>query len=323
MTGIPPAPKLLWAFENIPHELQALQQWVVWRCEQDDKGKLKKIPINAVTGYNASVINAADWHGFATAVAAYNSGRERGLYNGIGIVFCNAISNYAGIDIDDAKGDAKLLLAHRRVIDAFKQHGYCEISPSGQGIHIIVKGKIEGRRRFGVEAYSTGRFFTFTGHVLASNPIRECQPLLNELQAELAPSNTVNTLLSFEPATADDDTIISRMFAAKNGANAASLFNGVTANPDASTVDLALCNIVVWHTKNYEQVERIWLRSKPGQRDKVQRRPAYRLMTIRKAFDRHAAEQEMRKGVDLSAVIARARVDAERASQAGGGQAHV
>lgn len=320
MMTVAPAAQL-WTFQKIPAELQSLQQWVVWRYEQDDKGKLKKIPINAVTGKNASVTNAADWHGFAAAVATYNSGRERGLYNGIGMVFCNAISNYAGIDIDDAKGDGRLLLAHRRVIAAFKPHGYCEASPSGQGVHIIVKGKIEGHRKFGVEAYSDGRYFTFTGYMLSSLQIRECQSLLDELQAELAPDRTVQTLLSSEPATADDDTIMRRMFAAKNGAKAASLFNGVSANDDASAVDLALCNIIVFHTKNIEQVERIWLRSKLGQRDKVQRRPAYRLTTIRKAFDRHAAEQEMRKGVDLSAVIALARADAERARH--GGQAHV
>ena len=308
-----------WAFENIPAELQKLNQWVVWRKEQGDKGKIKKVPINAVTGYSASVTNSADWHGFATAVAAYHSGRASGIYDGIGLVFCDAISNYCGIDIDDAKGDAGVLRVHKRVIAAFKPFGYCEASPSGQGVHIIVKGRIEGHRRAGIEAYGTRRFFTFTGWALCNNPIAECQALLDVLQEELAPNRTVQALLSSEPETADDDTIISRMFAAKNGTKAQSLFNGITANDDASANDLALCNIIVWHTKNFEQVERIWLRSKLGQRDKVQRRPAYRMTTIRKAFDRYAAELEACKGVDISAVVAQARAAAERAR----GQAHV
>ena len=129
----------------------------------------------------------------------------------------------------------------------------------------------------------------------------------------------MQALLSSEPEKADDDTIISSMFAAKNGTRAANLFNGISANDDASANDLALCNIIVWHTKNVEQVERIWLRSALGQRDKVLRRPAYRMATIRKAFDRHAAELEACKGVDISAVVPQARAAAERAR----GQAHV
>lgn len=326
MTGIPPAAPL-WAYENIPHELQALTQWVVWRKEQDDKGKISKVPYNVSTGYKASVTNTADWHSFVTAVDAFNNGRERGLCDGIGMVFHDPISNYAGIDIDDAKGDEGILRAHKRVIAAFKPFGYCETSPSGEGVHIIVKGKIEGHRRAGVEAYSSGRFFTFTGYALCSNPITECQDLLDVLQEELAPNRIVQALLSSEPATADDDTIIKQMFAAKNGAKAQNLFYSVILNSDgspvskidASAVDMALCNIIVWHTKSFEQIERIWLRSKLGQRDKVQRRPAYRLVTIRKAFDRHAAELEARRGIDFAALLARARAEAERAT----GQAHV
>lgn len=309
----------LWAFEKIPSDLQVLMQWVCWRYEIDDKGKIKKVPKNAVSGNNASVTNPADWHSFNTAVAAYHNGRASGLLDGIGMVFCNAISNYCGIDIDDAKGDAKLLLAHSRVVAAFKSYGYCERSPSGQGIHIIVKGKIEGTRD-SVEAYSTGRYFTFTGHVLESNPIRDCQPLLDELQAEFRPNRTAQTLLSSEPQTADDDTVIRRMFSAKNGAKAQRLFNGISDDLDTSRVDLGFCNIIVWHSKNYAQVERIWLRSKLGQRDKVQRRTDYRLRTIRRAFDRHAAELAALKSVDIGAVIARAKAAAELARQAGGGR---
>src|SRR5699024_6829979 len=43
---------------------------------------------------------------------------------------------------------------------------YAEISPSGNGIHIIVKGELpaKGRRRGNVEIYDKGRFFTMTGN---------------------------------------------------------------------------------------------------------------------------------------------------------------
>lgn len=307
-----------------------MKQWVVWRYEPRSDGKYGKVPVNALTGANASVINPTDWFDFETVVNAYEIRKDSGLLHGIGLVFCSAMSSHAGIDIDDAHGDEGQLRAHRRIVAAFTPHAYIEASPSGTGLHIIVRGRIEGKRRLGVEAYSTERFFTFTGHVLSNKPMtesEECQRLLDGLQADLSPNQTVQVLLSSEPQTADDDTIIARMFAAKNGAKAENLFNGIVLTLDSSpagridesSLDLALCNCIVWHSKNVEQVERIWLRSRPGQRDKVQRRPAYRMATIRKAFDRHAAELETSRGVDIGAVIARARAEAERAK----GQAHV
>lgn len=320
------SPTSTWALANIPAELQQLKQWVVWRYISRADGKYSKVPANALTGANASVTNSADWNHFATAVNTYNSIGGSGRWHGIGMAFCSAMSNYAGVDIDDAHGDENLLRAHRRVIQAFMPYGYCEYSPSGKGLHIIVKGRIEGRRKHGVEAYSDARFFTFTGHVWSDCPILECQGLLDELQSDLTPNRTVQAFLSSEPETADDETILRRMFAAKNGDKVRQLFNGVVLNPDgspvaridASSVDLALCNCIVWWTKNVEQAERILLRSMLGQRDKVQRRADYRLRTIRKAYDCHTAQQAASKGIDFAAMLARARTDAERAGQAGG-----
>jgi len=48
------------------------------------------------------------------------------------------------------------------------QEGYVEISPSGNGIHIIVEGTVRGggMRKGKVEMYGRGRFFTITGRTL-------------------------------------------------------------------------------------------------------------------------------------------------------------
>ena len=300
----------LWAFDNIPAELRPLKQWVLWRYEAGDNGKKKKVPINALTGRNASVSNAADWHDFETVAAYYNTNVAVDLCSGIGMVFCSGLSGYAGIDIDDAGGDENVLRAHTRIIEAFSPYSYIERSPSNTGLHIITKGKIEGRRRNGVEAYSDGRFFTFTGNVLHQQPIRDCQHVLDQLQRELSPAHKLPALLSSEPETADDETVLQRMWNAANGARARDLFNGTDANPDQSATDLALCNIIAWHTKNVEQVERLWLSSIPGQRDKVQRRRDYRLRTIATAFDRHTEQQAAMMVVDFSTVLAKARATA-------------
>jgi putative DNA primase/helicase len=51
-------------------------------------------------------------------------------------------------------------------------NSYTEISPSGKGLHIIIKGKLpaKGRRKDGIEIYDKARFFTVTGNRMADSP---------------------------------------------------------------------------------------------------------------------------------------------------------
>jgi putative DNA primase/helicase len=43
---------------------------------------------------------------------------------------------------------------------------YTELSATGTGLHIIVRGNVPNRRKGEVEVYSSKRFFTVTGHVV-------------------------------------------------------------------------------------------------------------------------------------------------------------
>ncbi len=60
---------------------------------------------------------------------------------------------------------------------------YTEVSPSGTGVHILVKGELPaGRNRKGrFEAYDRGRYFTVTGKHLSGTP-RTIQSRQEELQ---------------------------------------------------------------------------------------------------------------------------------------------
>ena len=51
-------------------------------------------------------------------------------------------------------------------------NSYTEISPSGQGVHIMIKGTVPpgGNKKGQVEMYSQGRYFTMTGHHLGGTP---------------------------------------------------------------------------------------------------------------------------------------------------------
>ena len=81
---------------QIPHELKALAQWVVWRNEQPDpKGKAKKVPYDPKTGRRASITDPTTWADFETCCLAF----EQGGYDGVGYVFTKN-DLFCGIDLD-------------------------------------------------------------------------------------------------------------------------------------------------------------------------------------------------------------------------------
>jgi primase-polymerase (primpol)-like protein len=82
---------------------------------------------------------------------------------GIGFVFTES-DPYCGIDLDDVIDENGVIdpEAHA-IID--KMDSYTEVSQSGRGIHIIVRGKKPNSqcRRGNVEIYDKGRYFALTG----------------------------------------------------------------------------------------------------------------------------------------------------------------
>jgi putative DNA primase/helicase len=161
--------------ENIPEELTELEQWVCWRYEERD-AKLTKVPYTPGTLRRASSTDPSTWTTFEVATQAYEFGYDdlsdvdhgEPPYDGIGFVFSED-DPFCGIDLDNCRnpesGDiapcAQEILG--RVGD-----GYVEVSPSGTGIHVIIRGSVRGGgiRRGPVEMYSRGRYLTITGRVL-------------------------------------------------------------------------------------------------------------------------------------------------------------
>jgi putative DNA primase/helicase len=153
--------------ENIPEELTERPQWVCWRYKEHQGEKLTKIPHSPSTGRRASTTDLMTWATFEEALAAYeNDGIVP--YDGIGFVFSGA-DPFVGIDLDDCRGpkSGKIAPWAKEIINRIPE-GYTEASPSGTGIHIILKGAVRagGMRKGPIEMYSRGRFFTITGNIL-------------------------------------------------------------------------------------------------------------------------------------------------------------
>jgi putative DNA primase/helicase len=141
--------------ENIPRELKARPQWVAWRAVGD---KPDKVPYSAKTGRRASSTDLLTWGTFEEALVAY----ENGEYDGLGFVFSSA-DPYTGLDLDNCvDGEGEIALWALEIVRYFDS--YTELSATGTGLHVIVRGDVPNRRKGEVEVYSSKRFFTVTGH---------------------------------------------------------------------------------------------------------------------------------------------------------------
>jgi len=146
--------------DNIPEELRRRPQWVVWKFEKRE-GNWTKSPYIAGGVGRAATNDLMTWRPFDEAVRAFETGR----YAGIGFVFCSG-DTYSGIDLDKCRDPETGELEEWAAELVASLGGYAEASPSGTGVHIIVRGKAPNKKRGRVEAYAIERFFTMTGQAL-------------------------------------------------------------------------------------------------------------------------------------------------------------
>lgn len=152
-------------YSKIPNELKNLKHWCFYKLVWDEqRQKHTKLPFNAFTGQMAKSNDESTWSDYQTALSAIE------LYGGAGLGFFFK-APYYGIDIDDAEGEIQRYRTgdiESNMIYEFieSMKSYAEYSQSGNGIHIIAKGKLPGtrRRKGDVEMYQTGRFFVMTGN---------------------------------------------------------------------------------------------------------------------------------------------------------------
>ncbi len=270
------------AIENIPHEMRTYTQFVMWRYEDTDGKKPTKVPYSARTGQLAAVDNPNTWASFDECVQALSSG----WYAGIGFVLTEA-DPYAFIDLDSTNGDQTALDRQIKIFNEFDS--YAERSPSGNGLHIIIKGAIpSGRRRSFIEIYSSKRYMTMTGDVYRNAPIKEQNDLLNALWAQMGQGSVATAVYAgVAEAKETDEQVINRAMAAANGDKFAELLAGKWEGmyQSQSEADFALVDIIAFYTQNRAQIARIFRGSGLGQRDKA-KRDDYVSYMLNKCFDR-------------------------------------
>jgi hypothetical protein len=268
------------------------KRWVAWQYKEVSDGaggmKLSKMPLGKSN-------DPTTW-GTLDEISA--NGNEK-----VGIMF-GLDKMFLGIDIDHCINKETKRVEHEErenILAMIKRADtYMELSPSGTGIHLYfalsAPLELKANKKAPYECYSSLRFFTVTGDVLGEE--KEVRTITPDEAIEIlsiggypwgkekkestpVPNTSVHI-------TMDDKDIVSKMFSSKNGDKLRALYNGDLSNHnnDQSSADVALCSsLAFWTRKDAAQIERIWLTSPLGAREKTQSRVDYRMRTVQFAID--------------------------------------
>ena len=266
--------------ENIPLEFKSLTQWVLWAYEHRD-GKWTKVPSfrrrKTEGGYVSGKAKANDsntWMTFQDTVGYFE--KNQIVWAGVGLEL-HPDDPYSGIDIDHCRDPETGELSELAQTIASALDSYTEVSPSGTGLRIFVRGNLPpgGRKHteHGVEMYDSGRYLTITGHKIAGYPDapQARQDALEKLHGDLFPpkpksaSQPTSARGPSEVSDLSDTALLEQAGKAKNGAKFSSLWAGDwqgAAFSSQSEADLSLAgSLWFWTGGDAARADRLFHQS--------------------------------------------------------------
>lgn len=301
-----------WA--QLPIELRRRQQWC-YTYPGDSEPLRRKAPRKKGNAL-ASDTSPSDWMSFeqACAYAEQVSGE-------IGYVLTED-DEFSCIDLD-----VKDVTTHPskpevwttqedfdrywRICQAFDS--YTEMSQSGKGLHIWVKGNIgKGCKRDGVEVYSQERFIICTGNIVLNRQLQDRQELLTAMVSDIRASQAaqhskIELIEEVEDYT--DTEIIERALSAGNAEKFNALCKCTSCYVEdnvkvhgsytdlgyqsQSEADLALMSIFTFYSKSNEQCRRLFRMSGLGRREKATKNDRYLNETLKTIRSRQAVEEKV------------------------------
>ena len=271
--------------------MKDLEQWVCWRLEaRGQNAKPTKVPYSPRSGTRARSDDPATWGTLAEAERAAEKD-----FDGIGFVFATS-DPFCGVDLDSCVDPetGEIEPWATKVLDELDS--YTEISPSGTGLHVIVRSKLPpgGNRKGRVEMYDRGRFFTITRRRLpgTSHRVEDRQEEIEALHARLFPPEeqhaptkapVMNGAAASEVLT--DAEVLRRAMSSRSGDRFARLWAGDRSDyASDSEADLALCSMLAfWVGDDQERIASLVVRS--GLNREKWNREDYRGLTISRAIE--------------------------------------
>lgn len=277
-------------YYNIPLEMRKYCNWLV------RKGKIPYSPVTHKQGNSQSACGT-----FKQAIDAFKTGQ----YDGLGFHFDG--TPFTGIDLDHHVENGALdELAMQVFIECAS---YTEYSPSGTGLHIIVKGDTPQSVKnspLGFEMYSQGRYFTMTGNRVQGVANCEYIPYRQDAIQTLFDTFSIDNVdngqsdagdalngISLDPVYHEIDVLqlITRIKNSRQGDKFTRLFDEGDLSDyggDASRADAGLLSILyMWCRGDAQKMHDIFCLSALAKRDKWQvgntgHNPMYyRVLTIR------------------------------------------
>jgi putative DNA primase/helicase len=257
--------------EHVPTDLQEHPQWVVWRYgELQANGKRKKVPYNPATGNPAKSTDSSTHTNFTRAAWALTMDGFRGL----GFVL-NQSDPFTCIDLDHCRDAETGVMTPQAEQIIRRFNSYTEVSPSGEGIHIWMRGALPRPNKGPgsiAEVYDHAHYLTLTGNRLAGTPttIEDRQEELTAWYVETfgvpAESTKSGTLSSF-PSDLDDERLIEKALASDVvlrdlWAGDPSAYTHPDGTMDHSRADMALCGrLAFWTGKDAARMDRLFRQS--------------------------------------------------------------
>ncbi len=286
---------------GIPQELRARRLWVCWRYQDG-----KKVPYIAQSmrhQQEAKVNNPATWRTCDQAVNLYEQSRREGWkhpFDGIGFM-CDG--SFVGIDLDHCrnKETGEIAAWAQAILDRFASYWY--ITPSGEGVRIIIHAKKPGPlcKKGDKEIYEEKRFFTWTPMQVPGTPetIADRQDELTAFYAETFPKQDASKEVRHTPTVftlphpCTDEQVLEKARGATNGAKFTRLWEGdTTGYASPSNADLALCRMLAyWTDGDSMAVDRLFRQSKLYRPEKWDR-PARAGETYGEGTIRYALREE-------------------------------
>lgn len=270
---------------NIPTDLRERPQWVLHR---------DKVP-HAPGAYRASSTDSQTWSCFEEVLEMARTGQ----YDGIGFVLSSG-DPFVGLDLDDCISGGDIEPWALEIVEALTS--YTEVSPSGTGLHIFVKGKLPvGGCKTSMpgggelEMYARERYLTVTGDLRDKkhSAVEDRSEEIKALYAKHFVGDPARGAPSVNGRAGNDVAgfaLVEKAKKAKNGRAFAALWEGDTSahEGDHSKADLALCSsLAFWTGGDAEQMDQLFRQSglmRPKW-DEQRGAQTYGERTIRKALE--------------------------------------
>ena len=288
--------------------------WLCWRKKKTQDGRVTKVPVSPYGGATGTdEAHRSTWADYETARAA--AGKNG--WDGVGFVIPEG---YAFLDLDGMPPEDPTTQTLMALLPSYAERS---VSGNGTHIYmrcdlhsLPVTTDERGKRRLDSRYYTknskeeielyigglTNRYAVFTGDAAADLPLTDCtEGLQTVLDSYMLKPKTVSAavpaLYAAAPTGEPDDTngqdfeahvVIESLRRQKNAEKFSDLFDrgdfekyGYKSQSEA---DLALCNMIAFHTGDRPELIDAVFRQSALFREKWEKREAYRNATIRKAI---------------------------------------